>query len=89
MKTKFPKYRVSHWLDTSPESMNKPEADIWYGVQTQRETRGPWMHVSINGVRQLFKTAEEADACIRRLQAGDSEKPSAAPSNGDYGRGVT
>lgn len=68
MKNKHPKYRVSQWLDTSPESMAKPEADIWYGVQTQREPRGPWMHVSINGTKQIFKTAAEAAACIQQCQ---------------------
>lgn len=77
MKT-HPKYRISQWLDTSPESLAKPEADIFFGVQTQVIRRGPWLNVMIGGQKQLFKTYEEAEACILKLKAREKSKAAAA-----------
>jgi len=78
MKNTHPKYRVSQWLDTSEESMSKPVADIFYGVQAQMAPRTPWGHVSISGVKQIFDTPEKAAECIEKLKAWDSKKAVAA-----------
>jgi hypothetical protein len=74
---KYPKYRVSQWLDTSEESMSKPEADIVFGVQTQRFKGGAWMHVSQNGKALFFKTDEDATKACESLLAND--RSSATP----------
>lgn len=68
-KTTYPQYRVSEWIDTSEASMNKPSADIWYGVQVRTVPRGQWMHAYANGAAILFKTVEEASAKCDELRA--------------------
>jgi hypothetical protein len=69
MKTTYPKYRVSSWIDTSPESFAKPEADIYYGVQTMRAPRARWLHAARDGKALFFKTPEEAEKACAQLRS--------------------
>ena len=72
MKTTYPQYRVTQWIDTSEEAMNKPMATIIYGVQTMREKGGRWMHCA-NGTKPMhFDTAEKASAACAALRKADA-----------------
>lgn len=63
----YPKYRVSQWIDTSEEAMNKPQVEFFYGIQTQREKGGRWMHCRDNAGPMYYATAKEvADAINER-----------------------
>jgi len=73
MKAKYPKYRVSSWIDTSEESMAKENADIVYGVQTQRHKGGPWMHVAKGEEPMFFDTADKASSACDTLRRKDAE----------------
>ena len=67
MKTIYPRFRVSEWLDTSYEAMSQPNARFVYGVQTLREKGGKWMHCA-NGKKPMhFATPEEACAAIAEM----------------------
>lgn len=72
MKTKYPQYRMTQWIDTSEEAMNQPQATIIYGVQTMREKGGRWMHCA-NGTKPMhFDTADKASDAIKYLRASDA-----------------
>lgn len=75
--TKYPQYRVSQWIDTSDEAMDKAQAPIVYGVQTKREKGGAWMHVA-NGSEPMFfdSPAKASDACaeLRKIAAATGSK---------------
>jgi hypothetical protein len=69
VKTSYPQYRVSQWIDTSEEAMNKPMATIIYGVQTLREKGGRWMHCA-NGTQPMhYDTLDKACEAIKALRA--------------------
>ena len=71
MKTKYPQYRISQWIDTSEEAMNKPQATIIYGVQTMREKGAPWMHCCMGGKAMHYDTPDAASEAIAALRAAD------------------
>lgn len=73
MKTKYPQYRVTQWIDTSEEAMNKPMATIIYGVQTMREKGGQWMHCANGNKPMHYDTPDKASEAIKALRAADSE----------------
>lgn len=68
MKTKYPQYRVSQWLDTSDKSMKKAQVTIIYGVQTMREKGGLWMHCANRKVPMHFDSLEKASAACESLR---------------------
>ena len=70
MKTKYPDYRVTQWIDTSEQAMNKPQATIIYGVQTMREKGGKWMHVANGSEPMFFDTMHKASAACAELRKG-------------------
>lgn len=71
-KQKYPQYKVTQWIDTSEEAMNKSEATIRYGVDIKPKpsagVHGGWLHLAINGTPMIFDTAEEASAKIDALK---------------------
>lgn len=58
------KYRVSQWLDTS--NLKVESLPIRYGVQANVD--GEWKHCHRDGEALIFKTTNEAKACIAKLQ---------------------
>ena len=73
----YPKFRVSQWIDTSEEAMNKPQAVFVYGIQTQREKGGRWMHCLDNAGPLFYATAKEGAEAIKEFAAqpaGEGEK---------------
>ena len=74
----YPKYRVSQWIDTSEEAMNKPQATILYGIQTMRAKGGKWMHCRDNAGPLHYADAADVHAAIKALikgqPAGEGEK---------------
>jgi hypothetical protein len=77
MSSQFPLYRVSQWIDTSPEAMDQEQATIVFGVQTKREQGGKWMHVAKDGKALFFDSAEKASEAIKELRNAKAER--AAP----------
>jgi len=72
MKTKYPQYRVTQWIDTSEEAMNKPMATIIYGVQTMREKGGMWMHCMTSAGPMHYETPDKASSAIATLRAAEA-----------------
>lgn len=72
MMTTYPQYRVTQWIDTSEEAMNKPQATIIYGVQTMREKGGRWMHCADGSKPMHFETPAQASEAIKALRAADA-----------------
>lgn len=68
MAEKYPRYRMTQWLDTSEEAMNRDQATILYGIQTQREAGLPWYNLAIDGEAALFDSPEKASATIAELR---------------------
>jgi hypothetical protein len=73
MKTKYPQYRMTQWIDTSEEAMSKPQATIIYGVQTMREKGGRWMHCMTSKGPMHYESPEKASEAIAALRASDAE----------------
>lgn len=73
MTTKYPQYRMTQWIDTSEEAMNKPQATIIYGVQTMREKGGRWMHCMTSKGPMHYDTPDKASEAIKALR--DAEAP--------------
>jgi hypothetical protein len=74
----YPKYRVSQWIDTSEEAMNKPQATIVYGIQTMRMKGGKWMHCRDNAGPLHYATVSDVGKALKALReqpAGQGEKP--------------
>jgi hypothetical protein len=71
MATKYPKYRLSQWIDTSEEAMNQPQAAIIYGVQTKRERGGPWLHCAMGTKPMHYDTLDKASEAIKALRECD------------------
>ena len=69
MATKYPQYRMTQWIDTSEEAMNKPQATIIYGVQIMREKGGGWMHCGTNDGPMFYDTPDKASEAIKALRA--------------------
>lgn len=67
----YPKYRAHQWLDTSPKAMRRKQATVLYGIQTQREKGGKWMHCHKGGEPMIFRTPEQASAAIDALKHAD------------------
>ena len=65
----WPRYRVSQWIDTSPESMSEPEPTIRYGIQTKRSHSGQWLHCGSNSGLLLYDTEEAAQEMCDQLVA--------------------
>jgi hypothetical protein len=61
MAMKYPQYRVSQWIDTSEEAMNKPQATILYGVQIKPEKGKAWRHCYADTELLIFDTPEIAE----------------------------
>jgi hypothetical protein len=72
-------YRMSQWLDTSPESLAQKSANIFYGVQERRD--GRWGHLHDDGEPCLFDNIDECGMFIDLLRLADRESP---PSEGDH-----
>lgn len=72
MATKYPQYTIGQWLDTSEESMSKPQATILYGVQIKPAKGAKWMHVTRSNEPQIFDTIDKASAAIAELKAADA-----------------
>jgi hypothetical protein len=68
LKTQYPMYRVSQWIDTSPEAMELEQARIVYGVQTKRGKDCKWMHVAQGNKAMLFDSADKASAACEQLR---------------------
>lgn len=64
------KYRVSQWLDTS--DLNAKSVPIRYGVQAKED--GVWKHCHRDGDPLIFKTTNEAKACIAELESATQEQ---------------
>lgn len=79
MKTKYPKYRVTQWIDTSEEAMSKPQATIIFGVQTMREKGGRWMHCACGSKPMHYNTQEQASAAIAELRKANEGDAMASP----------
>lgn len=78
MRQKYPKYRVSQWVDTSEASMSKENADIVYGVQAKLSKEGQWKHLA-NGTDPLFfDAADKASAYCDMLRKRDAAQNKAA-----------
>lgn len=73
MKTTYPQYRMTQWIDTSEEAMNKPQATIIYGVQTMREKGGRWMHCAVGSKPMHYDSPDKASEAIAALRASDAE----------------
>lgn len=67
----WPRYRVSRWIDTGPESMSQPEPTIRYGIQTQRGKGGQWLHCKSDSSPLLYDTEEVAQDVCNQLAARD------------------
>ena len=74
MKSSYPKYRVTQWIDTSEEAMNLPQARIIYGVQTMREKGGRWMHVAKGSQPMHFGTLDKASEACASLRQSEQTK---------------
>lgn len=72
MATKYPKYAIGQWIDTSEEAMNKPQATILYGVQIKTRPDGKWMHCCRGSEPMIYDTPEKASAAIEELKAADA-----------------
>lgn len=72
MATKYPKYQIGQWIDTSEEAMNKPQATILYGVRIKTRPDGKWMHCVRGNEPLIFDTAEKASAAIAELKAANA-----------------
>lgn len=72
MPTKYPQYRISQWIDTSEEAINKPQATIIYGVQTKRDKDGKWMHCMTPAGPMHYDTPAQASAAIAEMRAADA-----------------
>lgn len=72
MATKYPQYQIGQWIDTSEESMNKPQATILYGVQIKPDKREKWMHCCRGNEPLIFDTLEKASAAIAKLKEADA-----------------
>lgn len=68
MKTTYPKFKVSQYLDTSEESMRKPSADIYYGVHIKQSKTAPWLPVGNSQGPFTFKTEAEAEALLEKCR---------------------
>jgi len=66
-------YRVSMWLDTSPESLAQEQARIFYGVQARVPDTPAWRHLHTEGEPCLFDTPEEASMFIDLLLLDDAD----------------
>jgi len=78
MATKYPQYRVTQWLDTSEESMSKPQATIIYGVQTKRQKGGVWMNCMNRNGPLHYATHEKASEAVAALRASEATTPEPA-----------
>lgn len=72
MATKYPQYKIGTWIDTSEESMNKPQATMLYGVQIKPEKGAKWMHYWRGSKPLIYDTPEKASAAIAVLKAADA-----------------
>ena len=72
MKTTYPKYRMTQWIDTSEEAMEQEQATIIYGVQTMREKGGRWMHCANGNQPMHYDTPDKASEAIRALREADA-----------------
>lgn len=72
MKAKYPQYRMTQWIDTSSDAMNKPQATIIYGVQTMREKGGQWMHCANGSKAMHYGTPDKASEAIKALRVADA-----------------
>lgn len=68
----MPRYRMSQWLDTSPESLARPQARILYGVQARSADFSLWCHVHDAGEVCLFDDMEECGMFIDLLRLSDA-----------------
>lgn len=68
MKTTYPKFKVSQYLDTSPESLSKPEADIYYGVHIKLDKGRAWLPVGNSQGPFTFKTQAEASELLEKCR---------------------
>lgn len=75
MAAKYPQYRMTQWIDTGEEAMNRPIATIIYGVQTMREKGGKWMHCAVGGKPMHYDTPDKASAAIAALRDEDAAAP--------------
>lgn len=81
MKATYPQYRMTQWIDTSDEAMDKPQATIIYGVQTKREAGGKWMHCA-NGTQPMhYDTPDKASDAIKALREADAAAVDAQPDS--------
>jgi hypothetical protein len=72
MKTTYPQYRMTQWIDTSEGAMNKPQATIIYGVQTMREKGGRWMHCAVGSKPMHYDSPDKASEAIKAMRADDA-----------------
>lgn len=68
MKTTYPKFKISQYLDTSPESMAMPSADIHYGVHIKLSKDKGWLPVGNSIGPYTFPTQQEAVALMEKCQ---------------------
>lgn len=68
METRYPKYRIMQWVDTSKAAMNKPQATIFYGVQIKPMKDSLWMHCRRHSKSLIFDKPEKAKAMIAKLK---------------------
>lgn len=59
MKSRYPKYRVSQWIDTSEEAMSQTNVRFVYGVQILREKGYNWTHCCAGTQPLIFGAPEE------------------------------
>lgn len=78
MATKYPQYRMTQWIDSSEEAMNKPQATIIYGVQTMREKGGRWMHCMTSAGPMHYDTSDKASEAIKALRDAETVAVGAA-----------
>ena len=66
-RSRWPKYRVSMWLDTS--QLVGQAGAVKYGVETQRCKGGGWMHCHDNGEPLIYDDSmAAANECARLLK---------------------
>jgi hypothetical protein len=65
---KYPKYRVSQWIDTGLEGVVPFAERFAYGVQAQRAPRARWLHCADGCAARLFATRAEAEAACQALR---------------------
>lgn len=70
--TKYPKYQILRWIDTSEEAMSRPLATKLYGVRIKPDKGSRWMHCCRGNEPLIYQTPEEASAAIAELRASDA-----------------